>query len=113
MNKLRNGWKKVLSMILCMIFVANCNALHVYATEDEENESGEDPIIVVSLGDSYSSGEGIELFYEQDKTMEDKINSPTQDWLAHRSTKSWASQLRVGGLEGTLGEHRDENWFFV
>jgi lysophospholipase L1-like esterase len=68
----------------------------------------DDPVIVVSLGDSYSSGEGVEPFYGQDGTRE---NDP--DWIAHRSAVSWASRLTVPGLSGTLADHKDENWFFV
>ena len=40
--------------------------------------------IVVSLGDSYSSGEGIPEFYGQNKKWEEKVYD--EDWLAHRST---------------------------
>ena len=86
----------------------------------------EDGPIVVSLGDSYSSGEGIEPFYGQDKPLFERATD--QDWLGHRSEKSWPGQLRVPGLDGTLSEHRgvyvlaedgsytleqDGNWFFV
>ena len=42
--------------------------------------------VIVSLGDSYSSGEGIEPFYGQEEEMEVKCQNP--DWLAHRSEKS-------------------------
>ena len=40
---------------------------------------------MVSLGDSYSSGEGIEPFYGQNESTADKVKN--QDWLAHRSEK--------------------------
>ncbi len=40
---------------------------------------------MVSLGDSYSSGEGIEPFYGQNEPTADKVKN--QDWLAHRSEK--------------------------
>ncbi len=59
-------------------------------------EPVEDPIIVVSLGDSYSSGEGIEEFYGQDKPIEERVKD--EDWLAHRSTKSWPSLLHIPGM---------------
>ena len=48
--------------------------------------------IVVSLGDSYSSGEGCPPFYGQDSS--DKYNE--EDWLAHRSENSWEGQLVLG-----------------
>lgn len=80
-----------------------------------------DPFIVVSLGDSYSSGEGIEPFYGQEKSLFDKVED--QDWLAHRSKKSWPSLLKVPGVTGTrtmsefrvaTGSTSSENiqWFF-
>ena len=57
-----------------------------------------DPVIVVSLGDSYSSGEGIPAFYGQDKAWEKRVYD--EDWLAHRSTKSWPGQLVFSGVSG-------------
>lgn len=64
--------------------------------------------IVVSLGDSYSSGEGIEKFYGQEDTLEKKVKNV--DWLAHRSKNSWP-----GMLLGANGEpmKKGENWFFM
>ena len=74
--------------------------------------------VVVSLGDSYSSGEGVEPFFGQyDETPE--LND---DWLAHRSELCWSGKLRVPGPDGediTLSENRnsddnpDGNWYFV
>ena len=86
----------------------------------------EDEIIVVTLGDSYTSGEGLEPFYGQDQPLDVKCDD--QDYLARRSEKSWSGQLRIPGIEGVLGDHRgkyvknadgtytltqDGNWFFV
>lgn len=101
-------WKRVFFVMLCLTVSIKWNMLCVSAEDDEKEE---DPIIIVSLGDSYSSGEGIEPFYGQDEDIESKVNNP--DWLAHRSTKSWPSLLRVEGLEGTLSDYKDENWFFA
>ena len=50
--------------------------------------------IVVSMGDSYSSGEGIEPFYGQG--MPGCYGD--QDWLAHRSEGSWPGRLVVDGV---------------
>ena len=111
MNGFMNKLKKAFSLILCAVIVVNANSLDVYATEGDENETSDDPIIIVSMGDSYSSGEGIEPFYGQDESIENKVKNP--DWLAHRSTKSWSSRLKVDGLDGTLSDYKDENWFFV
>ncbi len=103
--------KRALSLAMCVIISINLNATYVKAEESDFDENNDDPIIVVSLGDSYSSGEGIEPFYGQDKNTEDKVTDP--DWLAHRSQESWPSKLRIQGLDGTLADHRDENWYFV
>jgi len=63
-----------------------------------------EPIIVVSLGDSYSSGEGIEPFYGQDKDWEDKITC--EDWLAHRSELSWPGQIRIPGIDEPMSHFK-------
>ena len=65
--------------------------------------SSDDPLIVVSLGDSYASGEGIEPFYGQEKAMEDRVKD--NNWLAHRSKKSWPSLLKVPGIPGTMADY--------
>ena len=62
--------------------------------------------VVVSMGDSYSSGEGVEPFIDQGRT--DKYNS--LDWLAHRSEKGWPGLLKVQGQ--TLNE-MPEGWYYV
>ena len=60
-----------------------------------------DPIIVVSLGDSYSSGEGIEPFFGQEKPNAEKVLD--DNWVAHRSKLSWPSMLEIptGELDST------------
>lgn len=73
------------------------------AVMEDTNGSGEDPFIVVSLGDSYSSGEGIPEFYGQDLELTDKVKN--QDWLAHRSMHSWASRLEFQDV-GKIGQYR-------
>ena len=67
--------------------------------------------VIVSIGDSYSSGEGNEPFYGQDAEMDQKCQDP--DWLAHRSEKSWPGKLILPGVDGPMKEHRGENWFFA
>ena len=71
---------------------------------------GEGPVIV-SLGDSYSSGEGIEPFYGQEEDF--AVRCRNQDWLAHRSEKSWPGMLTLPGVDGPMRDHRGENWFFA
>ena len=81
----------------------------------------DDTVIVVSLGDSFSSGEGIPPFYGQKgKTLAQKVED--EDWLAHRSTKSWPSLLEILGVDGALSNYRVEpgtvstaavQWYFA
>lgn len=103
-------FKKFLSIvafylvIFCML--SNIFSLNTFA-EDKHNEDR----IIVSLGDSYSSGEGVEPFYGQND--ENSIKVQNQDWLAHRSEKSWCGKLTLDGVNGTMSENRDKNWFFV
>ncbi len=66
-------------------------------------EAADDTLVVVSLGDSYTSGEGIEPFYGQDKSVQEKVQD--YNWIAHRSQKCWPSQLEIAGLEGKLGDY--------
>lgn len=118
-NELKKKWEKVLSLILCMLIAVNCNSLHVYAVENKDNNAtNDDPLIVVSMGDSYSSGEGIEPFYGQKKdeskakdnnlsieerikdkdySIEERVNNPA--WLAHRSEFSWPGRLTIEGKQ--------------
>lgn len=63
--------------------------------------------IVVSLGDSYSSGEGIAPYYGQGDRK-----SHNYDWLAHRSEKSWPGLLVLSDL-GKMADHKDDRWFFA
>ena len=66
--------------------------------------------IIVSLGDSYSSGEGIPPFYGQELPMQNRVRD--QDWLAHRSQSAWSGLLQLPSV-GIMNQHRDENWYFV
>ena len=73
--------------------------------------SDEKEQIMVSLGDSYSSGEGIEPFYGQSKKLSERVTDP--DWLAHRSQNAWSGMLSLPSISGKMSDHKDENWFFV
>ena len=54
----------------------------------EETGDKADELIVVSLGDSYASGEGIEEFYGQELEAAQKVKNA--DWLAHDLTETAA-----------------------
>ena len=53
-----------------------------------------DSPIVVTMGDSYASGEGIEPYYGQNG----QYKYWDQDWAAHRSSKCWSSLLSFDGV---------------
>lgn len=74
-------------------------------------EETEHPKIIVSLGDSYSSGEGIPPFYGQNEDLSSKVKN--EDWLAHRSQKSWPGMLTLPSVDGTMAENRNYTWFFT
>ena len=98
----------LLNLCICISLIGS----PAYAKNKAKDQSKEeDEVIVVSLGDSYSAGEGIEPFYGQGLAVKEKVSN--KDWLAHRSEKSWPGQLTVPGLEGTLADHKGKNWFFA
>ena len=77
-------------------------------------------IVVVSMGDSYSSGEGVENFYGWEK--DDPRRFESQDFLAHRSEKSWPGSLKIRNMLNPLREYKESDnevliegvrWFFV
>ena len=76
------------SLLLCFILlfsmIASVSAVKVSAEPLSDDTGGSR--IMVSLGDSYSSGEGIEPFYGQNDAVSQKVQN--QDWLAHRSETS-------------------------
>ena len=77
--------------LLCVI-VAGILMLgdHSFVHADQKDD---DPVIVVSLGDSFSSGEGITPFYGEDLDRKDRLGN--YNWLAHRSTLSWSGQIVI------------------
>lgn len=78
-------------------------------------------LVIVSMGDSYSAGEGIEDFYHQKPTDKKALSSytPTEDWLAHRSEHAWGGMLNLRGWP--MADYRYDplepkdnvHWFFV
>lgn len=106
MNNKKTKW-----LVLRILIISLCISSYTVDIFASNVDESDDPIIVVSLGDSYSSGEGIEKFYGQDEPTDKKVQNP--DWLAHRSQNSWAGQLSVDGGVTTLSQHKDEGtWFF-
>ena len=112
---------KVASILLALVLIASVIPLNSYATSIDNSEMVDtvDPVVVVSLGDSYSSGEGIEPFFGQDKSLSERVKD--DNWLAHRSQKSWSSLIEIEGVSGTLGNYNVSNgnaseecqWYFA
>lgn len=65
-----------------------------------------DDLIVVSMGDSYSSGEGNEPYYVAGESYDELISNPEHlaDFEAHRSDLAWTANLVIDGVR--LGDHR-------
>ncbi|MCR5664948.1 MAG: VWA domain-containing protein [Oscillospiraceae bacterium] len=105
--KERTNRQRVRRALLCLLLIAGLLlplSLPAAAANDGRVH------ILVSLGDSYSSGEGNEKFYGQDASLYDRQRDP--DWMAHRSTHSWGGMLVIPGVKGTMARHRGENWYF-
>ena len=98
--------RKITAALLSLIVLISALFLQPTSAAAQENAR-----IIVSLGDSYSSGEGIEEFYDQNLPIEEKVKS--RDWLAQRSTRSWPGMLTLSDVDGNMASHRGENWFFV
>ena len=103
---MKKSLRYALSLFLAVtVMLSPWTAFGVAPAEAEAREP-----IVVSLGDSFSSGEGVEDFYGQDKKWNDKKDDP--DWLAHRSMESWPGKLLVKGITGPLSKNRNKSWYF-
>ncbi len=112
MKNILTGMRRVLCALMLASVLTACLSLPQYGAAAYGNsESGNGSSIIVSLGDSYSSGEGIEPFYGQDKDVDSKVGD--QDWLSHRSKKSWSGRLKLPGVSGTMSDHRNDNWYFT
>lgn len=114
-NKL-TAWKTIAWSIFILALPMICSFLSVgVCAADLENSDR----IIVSLGDSYSSGEGNEPFFDQELPMEERVKS--QDWLCHRSQKAWSGMLTLRDKDGKtilMNENRGTadkqgNWYFA
>ena len=100
---------RFLALLLCAVMLL---PLLCFPADAQAAANGkEHGTIIVSLGDSYSAGEGIEPFYGQDKPMDERCND--RDWLAHRSEKSWPGMLTLPTVDGMMREHRNVHWYFA
>jgi hypothetical protein len=60
---------------------------------------------MISMGDSFASGESIGRYGTGSVTDE--------DFLAHRSSFAWSGMLKLPGAEGMMRDNRGTNWEFV
>ncbi len=111
MAKIRCVFRKTVCIMLAFLL---CGGLACTAGGETVFQPSQ---VIVSMGDSYSSGEGITPFYGQqtsdgrDRSLDEKLNN--QDWLAHRSEKSWSGRLKLPGFSKPMSEYKGTNWFFV
>lgn len=96
-----------------------------------ENKEEEQPTkiipCVISMGDSFSAGEGLAPYYGSEIPQNNRVD---EDWVSHRSQKSWPGQLSIPDLDNkplsqsahiytkpsgsSLGKNDYfPNWFFV
>ena len=90
---------KNMGVLLLLVGLIAITRRDIYAEADYGEE-----IIMVSMGDSYSAGEGIEKFYGQDLSLADKVKN--KDWLAHRSEESWPGQLKLKGADKYMKNYK-------
>lgn len=102
---------RLLQFICIMICIVLLFAIIAPNTSKADIQSQENGKIIVSLGDSFSSGEGIDDFYDCDLPLKEKVNS--LDWLAHRSQNSWPGMLTLPSVSDTMANKRGINWYFV
>ncbi len=103
--------KRLCAAVIVALLVLSILIFYPVTSVSAEEAETERTRIMVSMGDSYSAGEGILKFYGQDLPFAQKITN--HDWLAHRSENSWPGQLTLPGVSGTMADHKDDTWFFV
>ena len=93
---MKNRWKQCLCLALSLVVLASLmpEALAQGGSSDSARR------ILVAMGDSYSSGEGIEPFFYQDSDIRVRIQQ--DDWLAHRSKKAWSGMLELPDANGSM-----------
>ena len=107
------------ALLLSVILAFSLFPSDVHAAE--EAPVAESDRIIVSLGDSYSSGEGVSPFYGKSDfyNMMEASHAPSvledYDFLAHRSEKAWPGKLKLRNVDGTMAEagNRGTHWFFA
>ena len=105
---------RIIGIILAIVIVFS--SIFSYGTKTYAMTSAQNDRIIVSMGDSYSSGEGLGDYFDKGKSIEEKLSDENKDWLAHRSQNAWGGKLSLkdqDDKEIIMCENRDVNWYFV
>ncbi len=107
---------KRLISILFSILLAITSCITSTTRVEADEASDLNIFTVVSLGDSYASGEGIEEFYGQSDRVDIKVNK--EDWYAHRSQNSWGGMIKIPGTSKLMKDYKTTSndgagrWYF-
>lgn len=113
-NRLTKIFASILILVLICIYCGP--SLNVYAKAKKNR-------VIVSMGDSYSSGEGVPPFWDDydtymmtgrdDRTLAEKVGD--DNWLAHRSIWAWSGQLALPetGIVNLTANSENPSWYFV
>lgn len=117
----RNDLKSLVSRIPFLLFLAALGGTLIgFEPASAFANTGSAPV-VVSMGDSYSSGEGNPHFYgyapnDQGNQLSDE-RFQSEDWLAHRSLIAWPGKLTVRGQKLKSLKYNPVthvgSWYFV
>ena len=111
----------IIGLLITVIFYSFFLPVVCFADETDQSErenvnktyNHKNSGVIVSMGDSYSAGEGIQPFYGSRYSEGWEL----KDWLAHRSEGSWGGQLRlpdVGSMNSSkYPENANPHWYFV
>ncbi len=106
--------KKVKSLLLSLVtmFIVIIMMFPAVDIEVSAYNYEDDCRVIVSMGDSYSAGEGLGDYYGEELPESQRMYD--QDFLSHRSKKSWPAMLKrnLNGSEA-IENQIDKNWFFV
>jgi hypothetical protein len=88
------------------------------AAQADAGRAGKTVRVVVSLGDSYASGEGNTPFFGQEikdiRERKDNVDA-WEGWLAHRSKHAWSGQIVIDNVSAGVCVPMEygKNWFFA
>ena len=113
--------KLIATLLSLVVMTSSITLMPILSVNAVETANGEYEInydannrVIVSLGDSYSAGEGLDDYYDSELSLDKKVKS--QDWLSHRSRTSWPGQLTLADPSKNkiiMNTRRNENWYFA